>query len=67
MSLSTNLISYWKLDETSGNAVDSVGSNTLTNNNSVSFSTALINNGANFGTANTNKYYQVLILILLEI
>ncbi len=51
----SGLISYWKLDESSGNAVDSVGSNTLTNNNSVTYGAALINNGANFGTSNTNK------------
>lgn len=30
MAISDNLISYWKLDEASGNAVDSHGSNTLT-------------------------------------
>jgi hypothetical protein len=30
MSLLNNLISYWKLDEASGNAIDSHGSNTLT-------------------------------------
>ena len=55
MALSDNLVSYWKLDESSGNAADSVGSNTLTNENSVGYAAALINNGADFGTANTNK------------
>ena len=45
MSLTTNLVSYWKLDESSGNAVDSVGSNTLTNT-STTYTTGKINNGA---------------------
>lgn len=55
MALADNIVAYWKLDESSGNAADSVASNTLTNNNSVAYNAALINNGANFGTANTNK------------
>jgi hypothetical protein len=52
---SSGIVAYWKLDESSGNAADSVGSNTLTNNNTVGYAAALINNGADFGTANTNK------------
>lgn len=56
MALTDNLVSYWKLDESSGNASDSVGSNNLTNNNSVSYTSAKINNGADFGSTNTNKY-----------
>lgn len=48
-------IAYYKLDESSGNASDSVGSNTLTNNNSVAYATGIINNGADFGSTNTNK------------
>jgi hypothetical protein len=40
-------ISYWKLDESSGNASDSVGSNTLTNNGTITYSAGKINNGAN--------------------
>lgn len=46
MALDTNLISYWKLDESSGNAADSVGSNTLTNVNTVTYGAGKINNGA---------------------
>jgi hypothetical protein len=34
-SLLTDLVSYWKLDETSGTRFDSAGSNNLTDNNSV--------------------------------
>ena len=57
MSLLTNLVSYWKLDEASGNAADSVGSNTLTNTNTVSYSTtnAIINNSANFVASSAQR------------
>ena len=48
MALTDNLVSYWKLDESSGNAADSVGSNTLTNTNTVTYSAGKINNGADF-------------------
>lgn len=51
MSLATNLVSYYKLDESSGNASDSVGSNTLTNAN-VTYATEKINNGAVFNGSN---------------
>ncbi len=50
MALSTNLVSYWKLDEASGNASDSVGSNTLTVVGTVTRTTGKINNGAVFAT-----------------
>lgn len=55
MALTTNLVSYWKLDESSGNAADSVGANTLTNNNTVGYAAAKINNGADGGSSNTDK------------
>ncbi len=56
MTLLTNLVAYWKLDESSGNASDSSGGGfTLTNNNTVAYVSAKINNGADFGTANSNK------------
>lgn len=45
MALSDNLLSYYKLDESSGNASDSVGSNTLTNVGTATYSSAKINNG----------------------
>lgn len=50
-------VAYYKLDESSGDASDSVGSNTLTNNNTVAYSAGKINNGADFGTSNSNKYF----------
>ena len=49
-ALADNLISYYKLDESSGNAADSVGSNTLTNTD-VTYSTGIINNGAVFNSS----------------
>ena len=55
---STAPIAYYKLDESSGNASDSVNSYTLTNTNSASYATGLINNGVDFGTANTNQQLQ---------
>lgn len=51
----TTPIAYWKLDESSGNASDSVGGYTLTNNNSVAYAAGKINNGADFGTSGTTK------------
>lgn len=55
MALDTNLVSYFKLDESSGDASDSVGSNTLTNTGTVAYASCLINNGADFGTTNAHS------------
>lgn len=49
-------VAYWKFDESSGNATDSINSNTLTNNNSVGYSAALINNGADFTRASSRNF-----------
>lgn len=57
MALTTNLISYWKLDESSGDASDSKGANTLFNQGTTSFTTGKINNGiTNNGTS--GKYFK---------
>jgi len=40
-------VSAWNFDESSGNCADSKGSNTLTNNNSMSYVAGLIGNAAN--------------------
>ena len=45
MALTDNLVSYWKLDEASGNAADSVGSNTAVNTGTATYGAAIINNG----------------------
>lgn len=47
MALTSWLVAYWKLDESSGNAADSVGGFTATNN-SVTYWPVLINNGGIF-------------------
>ena len=48
MALTDNLIAYYKLDESSGDAIDASGAGlTLTNTNSVTYGTGKINNGAN--------------------
>lgn len=45
MALIDNIAGYWKFDESSGNAADSVNSNTLTNVNTAVYSAGEINNG----------------------
>lgn len=47
MSLTDNIIAYYKLDESSGNAADSVGSNTGTNTD-VTYASGKINNAGTF-------------------
>ena len=56
MSLLTNLISYWKLDESSGNAADSQGSETLTNNATITYSAGALNNAANLASASSQYF-----------
>lgn len=50
--LDPNLVSYYRLE----NVNDSKGSNTLTNNGTVTFTSGLFNNCANLGTPNSTKY-----------
>lgn len=57
MALTDQLVSYYKLNESSGNASDSVGANTLTNNSTVGYVPALINNGADLSASNSTKYF----------
>jgi hypothetical protein len=53
MALTDNLLAYWKLDESSGNASDSTASGlTLTNNNTATYSAGKINNGVNLNGSN---------------
>lgn len=51
-------ISYWKFDESSGNAADSKGSNDLVNNGTTGYVAAKINNGADLDTVGT-KYFNI--------
>ncbi|MBX4192571.1 LamG domain-containing protein [Candidatus Parcubacteria bacterium] len=55
--LQSGLVSYWKLDESSGNADDSFSSNDLTNNNSISYTAAQINNGADLN--GSSQYFSI--------
>jgi len=52
-SLLTGLVSYWKLNEASGTRVDSVGSNNLTDNNTVTRVLGKQSGAANFTSANS--------------
>ena len=56
--ISNSLAAYWKLNESSGNASDSIGGYTLTNNNTVTYSSGKINNGANF-LGSSSQYLSV--------
>lgn len=58
MALTDGLVAYYKLDESSGNATDSVGGFTMTNTNTCTFSAGKINNGANTHPTG-NKYFTV--------
>ena len=58
MALTDNLVSYWKFDESSGNAADSVRSNTLTNTNSASFVTGKIGNGVDV-EKDSSQYFKI--------
>ena len=55
MALTDDLVSYWKLDETSGTRADSHGSNDLTDNNTVGYGTGKISNGADFEQGNGDE------------
>ena len=57
MSIYTNLVSYWSFDESSGNASDTVSGNTLTNNNTVTYSSAKIRNGITTASSGTKYMY----------
>lgn len=50
----SGFVSYYKLNETSGNRADSYGTNTLTDNNSTGFSTGQVSNAADFESTNSN-------------
>jgi hypothetical protein len=58
MGLLTNLVSYWKFDESSGNASDSNGSNTLTNTNTATFGAGKINNGTSLARV-SSQYFTI--------
>lgn len=47
------LVSYWKLDETSGTRLDTIGDNDLTDNNTVLSGTGLVDTAADFESTNS--------------
>jgi len=49
-------ISFWNFDESSGNAADALGVNTLTNNNTVVYSAGKINNGADLESSSSQSF-----------
>jgi hypothetical protein len=51
-SLKHNLISHWKLEESSGTRLDAHGTNDLTDNNTVTSGTGKLGNAASFVAAN---------------
>ncbi|MEO1063759.1 MAG: LamG-like jellyroll fold domain-containing protein [Actinomycetota bacterium] len=55
MSLLTDLVAHWKLNETSGTRADSHGSNDLTDNNTVGSASGKLGNAADFESTN-NEY-----------
>lgn len=56
MALTDILVSYWRLDEASGNAIDSHSTNDLTDNNTVGSGTGKINNGRDFELSNSEDF-----------
>lgn len=60
MALTDNLISYWKFDEASGNALDSHGTNPLTDNNTVGAGAGKINGARDLtatGATATSEFF----------
>lgn len=51
-------VSFWNFDESSGNAIDALGLNNLTNNNTVTYVAGLIGNAANF-VRSSSQYFQI--------
>jgi hypothetical protein len=52
-TLTTSLVSYWEMEETSGTRIDSHGVNDLTDNNTVLSATGITGNGADFEKTNS--------------
>ena len=57
--LLTNLTSYWKLDEASGDAVDAHGSNTLTDTNTVGSGTGLVYGTVRDFERDNSEYFSI--------
>lgn len=55
-SLLTSLISYWPMEEASGDAIDAHGSNDLTDTNTVGSAAGIISNARDFEASNTEYF-----------
>lgn len=55
LNLTSGIVAYWALNETSGQRNDSVGTNHLTDNNTVASATGVISNSALFVKANSES------------
>lgn len=58
MVATTSLESYWACDEASGNLTDTVGTNTLTNNNTVGVASGLISGARDFESG-SSQYFSI--------
>lgn len=60
MALTDNLISVWEMDEASGDAVDSHGSNTLTETSgTIAATTGKINGARDFEATGDSEYFEI--------
>jgi len=57
VALTDNLISYWSLDESSGDAIDAHGSNDLTDTNTVGAATGKISGARDFEAGSVERFY----------
>src|SRR3990167_8481486 len=58
MALIDNIVSVWKFNESSGNAADSVDSNTLVNQGTATFSAGKFDNATNLALA-SSQYFKI--------
>lgn len=56
MALTDGLVSWWSLDESSGNAIDSHGANTLTDINTVGVATGVVSGARDFERGNAEAF-----------
>ena len=59
MSLLTDLVSYWKLDEASGDALDSHGTNNLTVNGSIGTAAGKIGSARDLESSGSDQYFSL--------
>jgi hypothetical protein len=57
VALINDVVAHWKFNESSGNAADSVGSRTLTNNGTTPYVSGLLGNAADLEASGANQYF----------